>query len=130
MAERSCSTRWRATASPPLIYLRLTSLSKAIAVLAIGLVKERRMLTDDLGCFRPIAGNPAVALGKPHATHVMKFAALAIDYDGTIATDGVFDPVEFPASGRHVVIGHVASSPFLRELRRRGIPFVAGESVV
>jgi haloacid dehalogenase-like hydrolase/uncharacterized protein DUF87 len=38
--------------------------------------------------------------------------------------------LEFPASGRHVVIGHVPSPAFLRELQRRGIPFVAGESVV
>ena len=107
----------------------------------------------------------------------MKFAALALDYDGTIAVDGVFDPavreavgearrrgivvilvtgrrlvdlhtvagdltcfdvivgengavLEFPASGRHVVIGHVPSRAFLQELERRGIPFEAGESVV
>lgn len=107
----------------------------------------------------------------------MKLSALALDYDGTIAVNGVFDPavreaigearrrgivvllvtgrrlpdlhkgagdltcfdaivaengavLEFPASGRQVVIGHVPSPTFLRELRRRGIPFVAGESVV
>ncbi len=107
----------------------------------------------------------------------MKFSALALDYDGTIAVDGVFDPavrdavgearqrgivvilvtgrrlsdlravagdltcfdvivgengavLEFPASGRHVLLGHVPSAAFLKELRRRGIPFIAGESVV
>jgi hydroxymethylpyrimidine pyrophosphatase-like HAD family hydrolase len=107
----------------------------------------------------------------------MKFSALALDYDGTIAVDGVFDPlvrqavgeargrgivvvlvtgrrlpdlravcgdltcfdvvvgengavVEFPASGRHMVIGHGPSPAFLQELGRRGIPFSAGESVV
>jgi hydroxymethylpyrimidine pyrophosphatase-like HAD family hydrolase len=107
----------------------------------------------------------------------MKLSALALDYDGTIAVDGVLEPavraavgearrrgivvvlvtgrrladlhhvagdlpcfdvivgengavLEFPASGRHVVIGHVPSPAFLRELQRRGIPFVAGESVV
>jgi len=107
----------------------------------------------------------------------MKFAALALDYDGTIATDGAlagdvrdaiadarrrgivvllvtgrrladlrqaagdlscFDVVvgengavlEFPATGRHVLIGHAPAPSFLNELRRRAIPFVAGESVV
>ena len=107
----------------------------------------------------------------------MKFSALALDYDGTIAVGGVFDPavrnsvgearrrgivvilvtgrrlpdlhttagdltcfdvivaengtaLEFPASGRHVVIGHVPSPAFLQELQRRSIPFVVGESVV
>jgi hypothetical protein len=107
----------------------------------------------------------------------MKFSALALDYDGTIATDGVFDPavreavgevrqrgivvilvtgrrlsdlhaaggeltcfdtivaengavLEFPASGRHVVIGHRPSPTFLDELRRRAIPFIAGECVL
>ena len=107
----------------------------------------------------------------------MKFSALAIDYDGTIATDGVFEPtvraaigelrqrgiavilatgrrisdlhaaagdltcfdaivgengavVEFPASGRHVVIGHRPSQAFQDELQRRRIPFVAGECVL
>jgi hydroxymethylpyrimidine pyrophosphatase-like HAD family hydrolase len=107
----------------------------------------------------------------------MKFSALALDYDGTIAVDGVFDPtvraaigeartrgivvilvtgrrlpdlrtvsqdltcfdvivaengavVDFPESGRHVVLGHVPSPVFLQELQQRGIPFVAGESVV
>jgi hydroxymethylpyrimidine pyrophosphatase-like HAD family hydrolase len=107
----------------------------------------------------------------------MKFAALALDYDGTIAVDGVFDPavreavaevrrrgivvilvtgrqlldlhrvagdlicfdvivgengavLEFPSSGRHVVVGHAPNPAFLQELRRRGVPFAAGESVV
>jgi hydroxymethylpyrimidine pyrophosphatase-like HAD family hydrolase len=107
----------------------------------------------------------------------MKFSALALDYDGTIATEGVFDPtvrqaigevrqrgivvilvtgrrlpdlhavggdltcfdaivaengavVEFPASGRHMVIGHRPSPVSLDELQRRSIPFVAGECVL
>ena len=107
----------------------------------------------------------------------MKFSALALDYDGTIAVNGVFDPavreavgearrrgiivnlvtgrrlpdlhhvagdltcfdvivaengavLEFPASGRHVLIGHAPSPGFLQELQRREIPFTAGESVV
>jgi len=107
----------------------------------------------------------------------MKFSALALDYDGTIAVNGVFDPavreavgearrrgiivilvtgrrspdlhhvagdltcfdvivaengavLEFPASGRHVLIGHAPSPSFLQELQRREIPFTAGESVV
>lgn len=107
----------------------------------------------------------------------MKFSALALDYDGTIAVDGVFDPlvreavgearrrgivvvlatgrrlsdlhrvagdltcfdvvvgengavVEFPASGRHLRLGHVPSRVFLDELQRRRIPVAIGESVV
>jgi hydroxymethylpyrimidine pyrophosphatase-like HAD family hydrolase len=138
--------------------------------------------------FRPTgfgltAGKPAVGRWKTDTTGAqgdfgtMKFSALAFDYDGTIAVDGVFDlavrdaigearrhgivvilvtgrrlpdlhsvagdltcfdvivaengaVLEFPASGRHVVIGHVPSPAFLRELQRRGVPFAAGESVV
>lgn len=107
----------------------------------------------------------------------MKFSALALDYDGTIAVNGVFDPavrdaigearrhgvvvilatgrqlpdlrrvagdltcfdavvaengavLEFPASGRRVVIGHAPSAAFVQELQRRGVPFTRGESVV
>lgn len=107
----------------------------------------------------------------------MKFAALAVDYDGTIAVDGVFDPgvrnaiaaarqqgivvvlvtgrrladlrgvagdltcfdvvvaengavLEFPASGRHVVLGHPPAAGFIEELRRRGVQFAVGETVV
>ena len=107
----------------------------------------------------------------------MKIAALALDYDGTIAVDGNFDPavreavadarrrgivvilvtgrrrddlcrvagdltcfdavvaengavLEFPLSGRHFAIGHAPSPLFVQELRRRGVPSIAGESVV
>ena len=107
----------------------------------------------------------------------MKFAALALDYDGTIATDGMlharvreaigevrqrgiavvlvtgrrlpdlrrvsgdltcFDVVvaengavlDFPASGRHVLLGHPPGPDVLQELRRRHIDVVAGECVL
>jgi hydroxymethylpyrimidine pyrophosphatase-like HAD family hydrolase len=107
----------------------------------------------------------------------MKFSALALDYDGTIAVNGFFEPavraaiadarrrgivvvlatgrqladlrqavgdltcfdaivaengavLEFPASGRRVRLGHPPSPGFLERLRRRGVPFTAGESVV
>jgi hydroxymethylpyrimidine pyrophosphatase-like HAD family hydrolase len=107
----------------------------------------------------------------------MKFSALALDYDGTIAVNGMFDPavraaiadarrrgivvllatgrhladlrhavgdltcfdaivaengavLEFPASGRRVRLGHPPSPAFLEQLRRRRVPFTAGESVV
>jgi len=107
----------------------------------------------------------------------MKFSALALDYDGTIAVNGTMDPavraaiadarrrgivvllatgrqladlrhavgdttcfdaivvengavLEFPASGRHVRLGPPPSPAFLEQLRRRRVPFTAGESVV
>lgn len=107
----------------------------------------------------------------------MKFAALALDYDGTITTDGALDPavrqvigearqsgiavvlvtgrrladlhqvagdltcfdvvvaengavLEFPASGRHMSLGHPANPAVIQELRRRHIDVVAGESVL
>ena len=107
----------------------------------------------------------------------MKFAALALDYDGTIAVDGRLDPagreaisdvrrcgivvvlvtgrrlsdlraaagdvtcfdvivgengavLEFPTSSRRVTLGHVPSPTFVQELRRRGIPFNAGDCVI
>ena len=107
----------------------------------------------------------------------MKFSALALDYDGTIALDGLLDPtvreaiaearqrgiavvlvtgrqlsdlrrlagdltcfdvvvaengavLDFPASGRHVGLSHPPSPAFLLELKRRGVPFTMGETVV
>ena len=107
----------------------------------------------------------------------MKFAALALDYDGTIATDGVIGPgireaigevrergiavvlvtgrrlpdlqrvagdlacfdvivaengavLDFPASGRHVLLGHAPQPYVIEELRRRQIDVAVGESVV
>src|SRR6188768_1455625 len=107
----------------------------------------------------------------------MKLSVLAIDYDGTIALDGAFDPgvreaiaevrqngvavilvtgrrladlrraagdldcfdvvvaengavLDFPASGRHVLLSHPPSAAFAQELASRGVPFTAGEAVV
>lgn len=107
----------------------------------------------------------------------MKLATLALDYDGTIAIDGVFDPevrraigaarqrgvvvalvtgrriddlrqaagdlscfdvivgenggvIHFPASGRHVALGHPPRRAFIGELERRGVPFTLGETLV
>lgn len=107
----------------------------------------------------------------------MRLAAFALDYDGTIATDGVlsravrdaighvrqlgiavllvtgrrladlrqvagdltcFDVIvaengavlEFPASGRHVVLGHPPAAAVLQEIRRRGLDVAAGECVL
>ncbi len=107
----------------------------------------------------------------------MKLSAFVLDYDGTIATDGVFDPtvraaiasvrrrgmivilatgrqladlrrvagdlacfdvvvaengaiLDFPVSGRHVLLAHPASPVFLTELRSRQVDFTVGECVV
>jgi hydroxymethylpyrimidine pyrophosphatase-like HAD family hydrolase len=107
----------------------------------------------------------------------MKLAALALDYDGTIATDGVLDPsvrnaiaaarrqgitvilvtgrrladlrqvagdlacfdvivaenggvLDFPASGRHLVLSHPPTGAFIDELHRRGVQVAVGETVV
>lgn len=107
----------------------------------------------------------------------MRLQVLAIDYDGTIATDGALDPharraiaaarargisvllvtgriladlervsgdlrsfdavvaengamLYFPESGRSLLLASAPPSAFLRELRRRELPFLAGECVV
>ena len=107
----------------------------------------------------------------------MKLSVLALDYDGTIATDGRMHPevraaiadarrhgiavalvtgrrlpelrrivgdlscfdvivgengavLEFPASGRHVLLSHPPSATFVNELRRRGVHVDVGESVI
>jgi hydroxymethylpyrimidine pyrophosphatase-like HAD family hydrolase len=107
----------------------------------------------------------------------MKLSVIALDYDGTIAVDGVFDSdvrraigtarergivvalvtgrrlddlrqavgdlscfdvvvgengavLEFPASGRHVTLGHPPRPAFINELERRRLPFSVGEVVV
>jgi len=49
-------------------------------------------------------------------------------FDVVVGENGAV--LEFPATGRHVVIGHSPNASFLEELRRRQIPFVAGESVI
>jgi hydroxymethylpyrimidine pyrophosphatase-like HAD family hydrolase len=107
----------------------------------------------------------------------MKLAAFALDYDGTIAVDGVLEPavrdaiaaarqrgivvalvtgrrladlrrvagdltcfdvviaengavLEFPASGRHVALGHPPNQRFIDELQRRGAQVAVGETVL
>jgi hydroxymethylpyrimidine pyrophosphatase-like HAD family hydrolase len=107
----------------------------------------------------------------------MKFAVLALDYDGTVAVDGVLDPsvrqaiaelrqqriavvpvtgrrladlrrvagdltcfdvvvgengavLEFPVTGRRLVMAHPPRPTFIEALRRRGVPFTMGEVVV
>jgi len=107
----------------------------------------------------------------------MKFKALALDYDGTIATNGVFSAgvrdaigevrqrgitvilvtgrriadlervagdlscfdavvaenggvVEFPASGRHVLVGHPVNPAVVQELMRRNVEIAVGECVI
>jgi hydroxymethylpyrimidine pyrophosphatase-like HAD family hydrolase len=107
----------------------------------------------------------------------VKLTAIALDYDGTIATHGVMDAearaavgaardagiavilatgrrladlrqvagdlscfdavvaengavVDFPLRGRHSVLGHAPAAAFVGELRRRGIAFELGESLI
>jgi hydroxymethylpyrimidine pyrophosphatase-like HAD family hydrolase len=107
----------------------------------------------------------------------MKLVAIALDYDGTIAVDGVLDPsvrdaigtarrrgivvvlvtgrrlddlrraagdvscfdaivgengavLDFPASGRHLSLGHPAAPGFIAELNRRAIHHIDGEVVI
>src|SRR5512138_3044088 len=107
----------------------------------------------------------------------MKLSVLALDYDGTIAVEGVLDGdvrraigaarehgvvvalvtgrrledlrraagdlscfdvvvgengaiVDFPASGRHVTLGHPPPRRFIEALQQCGIDFALGESVV
>ena len=106
----------------------------------------------------------------------MKLAAIAVDYDGTLTTNGrlsrdavdaigyaraqgikmllvtgrrlahleddtdlaMFDAVvaengavlEFPSTGRHVVLAHLSAPAFIDALAARGLPFVRGECVI
>jgi hypothetical protein len=107
----------------------------------------------------------------------MKLAAIALDYDGTIAVSNTLDPsvrsaisearsagiavllvtgrrlddlkrvagdlacfdvvvaengavVDFPLSGRHVVLGHPPQPAFVDAVRRRGVVCDVGESLV
>jgi hypothetical protein len=108
---------------------------------------------------------------------MMKLAAIALDYDGTIAINGVMDAsvraaigeardagvavilatgrrlsdlrqaagdltcfdavvaengavLDFPARGRHVLLGHLPSQAFVQELKRRGVHFEIGEALI
>ena len=49
-------------------------------------------------------------------------------FDVVVGENGAV--LEFPASGRHVTLGHPPSRLFLDELRRRGVAFVEGECLV
>jgi len=49
-------------------------------------------------------------------------------FDVIVAENGAV--LDFPESGRHVLLGHPPSRAFMRELALRGVPFDAGESVV
>jgi hydroxymethylpyrimidine pyrophosphatase-like HAD family hydrolase len=107
----------------------------------------------------------------------MKLAAVALDYDGTIAADGILSPavrdaigeirrrgvavllvtgrrisdlrrvagdlncfdvivgengavLEFPASGRHMVLSHPAPRAVVQELQRRQVDIAVGECVI
>jgi hydroxymethylpyrimidine pyrophosphatase-like HAD family hydrolase len=107
----------------------------------------------------------------------MKLAALALDYDGTIAVDGALSPLvrqalgdvrqtgvavilvtgrrlpdlcrvagdltcfdvvvaengavlEFPSSGRHVLLSHAPPPAVVLALRQRGVKILPGESVI
>jgi hydroxymethylpyrimidine pyrophosphatase-like HAD family hydrolase len=107
----------------------------------------------------------------------MKLAAVALDYDGTIATDGVLNPMvrdaigeirrrsvavllvtgrriqdlrraagdlncfdvvvgengavlEFPASGRHMLLSHRPAPAVVAELQRRQVDIAVGECVI
>lgn len=117
---------------------------------------------------------PGIAIA---GTVVVKLTAIALDYDGTIATHGVMDGdaraaigaardagiavilatgrrladlkqvagdlscfdavvaengavVDFPLRGRHSVLGHTPTAAFVSELRRRGLAFDLGESLI
>ena len=124
------------------------------------------------------AGRPAVDMHTVICgDDPMKLAALALDYDGTTAVNGAFDPavreaiaaarlqgivvilatgrrladlrqvagdltcfdvivaengavLEFPASGRHVLLSHPPNRAFIDALRRRGVQASVGETVV
>jgi hydroxymethylpyrimidine pyrophosphatase-like HAD family hydrolase len=59
----------------------------------------------------------------------MRFGVLALDYDGTIALDGVLDPDVRRAIGEARSCGIVVPI-VLRELVKEGIPFSVGQCVV
>ena len=49
-------------------------------------------------------------------------------FDAVVAENGAV--LEFPASGRHVLLGPPSSPLFADELARRGVPFMRGECVI
>jgi hydroxymethylpyrimidine pyrophosphatase-like HAD family hydrolase len=62
-----------------------------------------------------------------------RLAHLAADteigmFDAVVAENGAI--VEFPASGRHVRLGHPTAPAFVDELTRRGLAYVRGECVI
>jgi hydroxymethylpyrimidine pyrophosphatase-like HAD family hydrolase len=49
-------------------------------------------------------------------------------FDAIVGENGAV--LEFPSRGRRVVLGHPPPPAFLDELKRRGVPFVVGSSIV
>ena len=137
-----------------------------------GTLPDSRHRFDDTRADRAAVPGTAIA-----ARVGVKLTAIALDYDGTIATHGVMAPdaraaigaardagiaiilatgrrladlkrvagdlscfdavvaengavVDFPLRGRHSVLGHAPTAAFVNELRRRGLAFDIGESLI
>lgn len=85
-----------------------------------------RQIVDAIGQVRCSDIRVLLVTGRRLA-HLAEDTDLAL-FDAVVAENGAV--LDFPSSGRHLVLGAPPSQAFVDELTRRGIPFVRGECLV
>lgn len=85
-----------------------------------------RTVVDAIGRARCNGVQVLLVTGRRIA-HLASDTELAM-FDAVVAENGAV--LEFPATGRHVLVGHASSQAFVDELTRRGLPCVRGECVI
>lgn len=85
-----------------------------------------RAMVDAIGRVRSRGIRVVLVTGR-------RLAHLALDtdvgmFDAVVAENGAV--IEFPGTGRHVLLGHPAAPRFAEELARRAVPAVRGECLI
>lgn len=88
--------------------------------------KLSRAVTDAIGAAR-CAGIRVILVTGRRLAHLANDAELGI-FDAIVAENGAV--IDFPATGRHVLLGHPPPSIFVEDLLRRQVPFARGECVI
>ena len=103
----------------------------AIALDYDGTIAVRDAMDADaraaIGAARDAGIAVVLATGR-RLTDLKRVAGDISCFDAVVAENGAV--VDFPSRGRHTVLGHVPTAAFVDELRRRGIAFDLGESLI
>jgi hydroxymethylpyrimidine pyrophosphatase-like HAD family hydrolase len=88
--------------------------------------KLSRRVTDAIAAAR-CAGVRVILVTGRRLAHLASEAELGI-FDAIVAENGAV--IDFPATGRHVLLGHPPASIFVEDLLRRQVPFIQGECLL